>query len=109
MKSRSRGVAQRADLLRDSGGGGPPLAGVRDRAVGCGLVAAVAVAPFMALAFGPSAALVVAALALGAVAYLVELAAWAAPMPTRRRLRLLAAINAALALACLMGLLLRIA
>lgn len=73
---------------------------------GCAALAVVA-APFIAFAYHPNAGLAMAAVALLTVAWLAP----QAPAPDARagrRLRLLAAVNAALAVACLGLLLLRL-
>lgn len=82
-----------------AGSGRPPVD--RARLVGCLFGGAMAAAPLLALLYGPSAGLVVAAVSLAATAGLTADAAKAVPAATRRRVLVVAAVNAALALACL--------
>lgn len=68
----------------------------------------MAAAPFLALLYGPTAGLTVATAALAATIALTLDAARTVPRPSRRRLLVAAAVNAALALACLVVLLARL-
>jgi hypothetical protein len=80
----------------------PPINPIR-RSVGYGFAAAIVVAPFLALVVDLGFGLLVMAVALGATGYLAVDAARLAPAPRRRRLLVLTAVNAALAVACLIG------
>ena len=79
----------------------------RTRLIGCALSAAIVAAPFLALLVDPAAALAVMALALGATSYLAREAG--RTHPESRGLAILSAVNAALAVGCVVGLLLRLA
>jgi len=83
--------------------GRPPVD--RTRLAGCLFGGAMAAAPFLALLYGPTAGLAVATAALAATAALSADAARAAPPAAGRRLRVAAAVNGALAMACLAALL----
>ena len=76
---------------------------------GCLLGGAILVAPFLALLYDPAAGLAVTALALTATSFLTADSARSAPVPTRRRLILATALNGALALVCLVALIVRLA
>lgn len=86
-------------------GGGP--ASDPDRAVGCLLGLAILAAPFLAVLYDLDAGLAVMAVALGAAASLALQALPATDPTLARRLRLAAAVNATLAVACLAVLALR--
>ena len=81
-------------------GGAVAFAARRARQVGCVLSGAMVAAPFLALLYHPAAGLTVMALALGTLTGLAMDAARHAEPAARRRLRLVAAINALLGLAC---------
>lgn len=84
--------------------------GERERLLGCGLVLAVVAAPFLALLYDLNAGLAVTSLALGATAVLTAQAArfGAGGPAVRPRLLAAAALNALLALACLVILVVRL-
>ena len=69
------------------------------RMVGCLFVAAMVAAPFLALLYGFTLALIVMVCALAATSYLALDAAKTAPGALRHRFRIVAAINGALGLA----------
>jgi hypothetical protein len=73
----------------------------RARLAGCLLAGAILAAPFLALLYDPTAGLAVMALALGATALLAfDAGRRSAGDGARRRLRVAAGVNAALAAAC---------
>lgn len=73
-----------------------------------GLTLAIVVAPFLALAFGLTAALVVLGIALGFTAWLCWAASRQMGRASRGRLLAMAALNGALALLCLIFVLMRV-
>ncbi len=73
----------------------------RARAIGCLLAGGIVVAPFLALLYDLDAGLAVMALALAATAFLSREAARTGGASVRRRLLVVAAVNGALALVCL--------
>ena len=82
-------------------------AGNRPPVVGLLLGLAILAAPFLALLYGFDAGLAVMAIALAAVGLLAVLAAREAESDLRQRLLVVAAVNAVLAFACVVLLLLR--
>lgn len=87
---------------RGIGGGSEAIrASDRARVVGCAFTAAMVAAPFLALLYGPTAGLAIAAVALSATAFLAADATRVAPAEARRRLIVAAVLNGGLALACL--------
>jgi hypothetical protein len=97
------------DDRTDARGAGQTDGGPGDRPPLVGLLLGLAIlaAPFLALLYGLDAGLAVMALALAAVGVLALLAARTAEPDLRQRLLVVAAVNAALALACLVLLLVR--
>lgn len=81
----------------------------RRRLIGCGFVAAMIVAPFLALAYGFTAALATTTCALAATTFLAADAARAADPGMRRRLAAVAVANGVLVLTCFAVLLVRVA
>jgi hypothetical protein len=75
----------------------------RIRVFTAALALAVFAAPFLALLYGPAAALAVMATALVAVTYLLRGAASKTSLAARGWLRLALTVNVALALACLIA------
>lgn len=80
---------------------------VHERLTGC-YVLAMVVAPFLALIFGINAALLVMIVTLSATTYLVLIAARTMGAAARSRMRLTAVLNAVLALACAIVLIVRL-
>ena len=108
------GVRRVAKVARRRNGGGAAYdrlsVGERERLVGSVLVLAIVTAPFLALLYDLDATLAMIALALGATAALAAQAARSGTGGPALRPRLLtaAALNALLALACLVILLVRL-
>ncbi len=73
----------------------------RRKAIGCGMVGAMVLAPFLALPFGVTAALVVMAVALAGSALAATDLGVQAPAEMRGRIRLLARICLGLAVLCI--------
>ena len=84
--------------------------GERERLLGCGLALAIVAAPFLALLYNLDAALAMTALALAATAALAAHAARSGTGDPALRPRLLtaAALNALLALVCVVALIVRL-
>ena len=98
---------ERAGGGKRSAGGSAGGSDQRPPLLGYALGLAILAAPFLALLYGLDAGLLVMALALSAVGGLAILAGRSAEPDLRHRLIVVAAVNAALALACLILLLAR--
>ena len=79
------------------------------RLVGCLLVGAIVLAPYLGFIVDPGVGLGVIVVALGATTLITGEAIRLAPSSGRRKLRVLQAINAGLALLCFVALLARLA